>query len=273
MIYQTYRPCVQLQEFVRMYHLLHFDLKGFTAAPTKAYFPHAEQCLTFDPRGRVTGINRHTGALQHRSFSYLSQQQTSTYDLSFEQEYMMLKVVFKPGGLFRLLGIPLYEFGDSYVDAESVIPVEVRAVNEQLACAQTYPQMITVVESYLTQKVKKHSIARQPIDRAFELMANHSIFPLAWIADQACLSIRQLERKYRERIGVSPVVYNRILRFNKAFRIKEASPELSWLAVAITCGYTNLQHLIKDFKQFSGSTPTQLLYEERTSIQHQLKLV
>ncbi len=274
MIYKIYTPSIIVQEYIEKYHLLHFNLKGLPYSPTRSYYPRAEQCLTFDPRGRITGINKQTGEKQIRSFSYLSQQQTSTYDLRFEEDYLMLKVVFKPGALFRLLGIPLQEFNEKYIDAESVIPLEVQLVNEQLANTLDYGQMIQIVEKYLIGKIQKVKVARQPIDKVFDLInSDTNLFSLDWIASQACLSTRQLERKYLERIGVSPIVYHRISRFNKALKMKEDNPFLSWFSIAITHGYTDLQHLIKDFKQFSGSTPTNLINEEAGSIHRQLKLV
>ncbi len=274
MIYKLYKPAPAVQEYVHNYHLLHFDLKGLTVSPTRTYFPRAEQCLTFDPRGRITGVNQHTGEKQSRPSSYLSQQQISSYDLSFSEEYIMLKVVFQPGALYRLLGIPLYKLGEKYIDAALVIPSEIGEVNEQLANAGTYSQMIHIVERYLIHKIKKVNIPKHPVDAVNELFpASTFRFSLDTLARQVYLSPRQLERKYLERIGVSPMVYYRIRRFNHAFQMKENCPSLSWLSVAIRCGYADLQHLIKDFRQFSGITPSALIQEEANSIQRKLKLV
>ncbi|HEY0274288.1 MAG TPA: AraC family transcriptional regulator [Chitinophaga sp.] len=55
-------------------------------------------------------------------------------------------------------------------------------------------------------------------------------------------------------------------------QFKEKKPSRNWLDAAIQCGYTDLQHLIKDFRQFSGSTPSALVQEETNSIQRKLKL-
>jgi AraC-like DNA-binding protein len=274
MIYQYFKPSPIVQEFVDYYLLLHFDFKQLTASPTKLYYPQAEQCLTFNPKGRLTSVNLQTGDKLHRSYSYLNQQQTSSYQLHFDEDYLMLKVVFQPGALFRLLGIPLSAFENQYIDAELVIPAEVRLVNEQLANANSYAGMIQIVERYLAGKIKTVKLERHPLDKINELMnVQNAHFSLDWVAGQACLSTRQLERKFLERIGVGPQTYYRIIRFNKAFKMKELKSELSWFTIAITCGYADLQHLIKDFRQFAGTTPTALLQEEANAIQYQFKLV
>jgi AraC-like DNA-binding protein len=274
MIYQYFKPSPIVQELVDHYLLLHFDFKGSTVSPTKLYYPHAEQCLTFNPKGSLTSINLQTGDKLHRSYSYLNQQQTSSYQLHFDDDYLMLKVVFQPGALFRLLGIPLSAFENQYIDAESVIPGEVRMVNEQLANANNYTGMIQIVEQYLADKSKTIRLDKHPVDKINEFINTRTDnFSLDWVAGQACLSTRQLERKFMERIGVSPQTYYRVIRFNKAFKIKEHQPGLSWFTIAITCGYTDLQHLIKDFRQFAGTTPTALLQEEANGFQYQFKLV
>jgi AraC-like DNA-binding protein len=273
MIYKKFAPLPLLQAYVKTYHLLHFNFNGVSISPTKSYFPQAEQCLTFDPLGALTAVNKQSGHKQIRSFSYLSQQQTSTYDLSFPQEYLMLKVVFQPGALFRLLAIPLSEFGQQYMDAALVLPSEVGSVNDQLASAPSYEHMIGIVDQYILKKIKGVKITQQPVDKVLKIVSEReAAYSLDWIAQQACLSTRQLERKYQERLGVSPIVYNRILRFNKAIAIKTQHPTLSWFTIAILCGFNDLGHLVKDFKHFSAGTPSALAYEETNSIHHKLKL-
>jgi AraC-like DNA-binding protein len=273
MVYKIYQPSLLVQQLVSHYHLLHFDFRNLSEVPRKLYYPHIEQCLTFDPLSRVVGTNIRTGTEQKRSYSYLSKQQTSAFDLRFAQQYMMLKVVFRPGALFRLLGVPLNEFGDNYLDAESIIPSDVRMVNEQLVNAPGYEEMIRIIEEFLIVKIRQINERKRPKDRLYHLFeVAPPVFSLDWLARQACLSARQVERKYQERIGVSPVVYHRIQRFNLALKVKETNPTLDWLSVALHCGYSDLQHLIKDFRQLSGAAPSALAYQEANSIHKKLGL-
>jgi AraC-like DNA-binding protein len=247
--------------------------KGSAVSPVKLYYPHAEQCLTFNPKGSVTAVNIQTGDTQYRAYSYICQQQATSYQLRFDEDYLMLKVVFKPGALYRLLGIPLSAFHGQYIDAELIIPGDVKAINEQLLNAQSYPEMIQVIEQYLTRKIRGVKFDKHPLDKINEFISSQSSnFSLSRVAGQACLSTRQLERKFMERIGVGPQSYYRIIRFNRAFKMKENQPGSSWFNIAIDCGYCDLQHLIKDFKQFSGTTPTALLNEEVNAVHHKLNI-
>ena len=103
-------------------------------------------------------------------------------------------------------------------------------------------------------------------------MHNPNQFSLDWLADQACLSPRQLQRKFIERMGVGPKLYARICRFHKAFLWKESHPEADWLFIALNFGYTDFHHLFKDFKEFAGVTPNTLIHEYAQSPEKILNL-
>jgi transcriptional regulator GlxA family with amidase domain len=79
------------------------------------------------------------------------------------------------------------------------------------------------------------------------------------------LSPRQFNRKFTERIGVGPKLYARLVRYHRAYLFKAAHPAISWPTVAMECGYTDYQHLVRDFRQFTGSTPNSWLREDAAS--------
>lgn len=77
-----------------------------------------------------------------------------------------VQVHFQPGALFRLLGIPLYEFGEHYFDAEQVLSSDVRHVSERLATARSYTEMVEAVESSLMSSIGRAAQKVLPVDRA-----------------------------------------------------------------------------------------------------------
>lgn len=78
------------------------------------------------------------------------------------------------------------------------------------------------------------------------------------------MSPSQFERKFQRQTGVTPKFFSRICRFYQAFELKTRKPTLDWLSIAVRTGYSDYQHLVKDFKQFSGNVPN-LLIEDYTS--------
>jgi AraC-like DNA-binding protein len=174
----------------------------------------------------------------------------------------MLCVRFQPGALFKLLGIPMTEFVHNYFDAELILGQEIKAVYEQLVSAPGYESMPLILDSYIGKKINKLKNNEQPIDKIGKLiLANPQGFNLEKTASQACLSHRQFEKRFIRQIGITPKHFSRICRFNQAYELKEFHPNLDWFSIAIQTGYSDYQHLVKDFKQFAGTPPNTFIQE------------
>jgi len=274
MIYQRINPQPALQEYVKEYLLLHFQHEAGNIPMVKAFPPLPEHGLEFFPKGLVTSVNYNTGITKEEPRNAIFGQQVSRINFIMPaEEYMMIRVIFRIGGLFRLLGIPLSNFTDIKTDAESVVNQEIQLVNEQLAGTKDYLAMIGIVEKYLLFKTKLLKTYIQPVDKAGEaILANPTGFSLDWLSSQACLSPRQFQRKFTERMGIGPKLFSRIVRFHKAFLYKESHPQADWLSVAVRFGYTDFHHLFKDFKEFAQVTPNTLMAQYAQSPEKNLNL-
>ena len=231
MVFSHIAPTPALRDFVRDYLIAHFRFDREKATVLKPYAPKPEQGITFFVRGRPTSVNPRTGEVQTASRVSIFGQQHQRCDVHLTPEFLMLRVHFEPGALFRLLNVPLYEFGDSYFDAEIVLGGEVRDVNERLSTAGGYADLIAILEDYLVRRVRKATRDVHPADRAASrLTADPLNASLDWLARNACMSPRQFNRKFTERIGVGPKLYSRLVRFHRAYRLK-ALPGTLLLAV------------------------------------------
>ena len=179
----------------------------------------------------------------------------------------MVSIDFQPGLLARFLKLPLtHEFIDDRIDAEAILNPAIGRVYEQLANATSYDDLITLTEAYLCHRMQSLTVNNQPLDRVITLMAAHpTAFSVPQLADKACLSVSQFERRFVHQVGISPKLFARINRFYQAFQQKDKNPARDWLSIAIQTGYTDYQHLVKDFKQFSGETPTSLLLAQASA--------
>ncbi|PSL04914.1 helix-turn-helix domain-containing protein [Cecembia rubra] len=273
MIYQYIAPSQALKEFVRDYLIAHFNFDRNKNIPFKPYSPKPEQTITFLPKGKLTIWNPLTDETQLAPVISICGQQVSRYNFYLTSEYLMLRIHFQPGALFRLLGIPLLEFTDSWFDAESVIGREILEVNERLANCRNYGEMIAVVEDYLTIKIKKVRAGTHPLDKvASYLFSNPYQCSLDWLSKQAFLCPRQFNRKFNERMGVGPKLYSRVVRFYNAYQYKETHPKEDWLTIALRFGYTDYQHMVKDFNQFAQVNPNLWIDQDNQSPERILNL-
>jgi transcriptional regulator GlxA family with amidase domain len=171
---------------------------------------------------------------------------------------LVVYVGFRPGGLHRLLGIPMIELLDYPLDSSLIFGGEVDDVIQRINEAKDDNSAVHVVESFLLSKVRK--LRRLlPFDHALYQLANlQELPPVDNWAHYASMSVRQLERYFKERMGMSPKLFIKLIRFSRAWSMREKNSDISWNKIAHACNYADHMHMIREFKQFSGATPGEL---------------
>jgi AraC-like DNA-binding protein len=234
------------------------------------YPPMPQNVLNFYPGDPIeTQKHGETGFIPLPE-SVLVGPQITRVNIAFGRRHRFVSVMFQPGALYRLLHIPLTELFDQPFDATLLFGRALREVNQRLKEVEGISDMKDIVEGFLLQQVKKAG-AIQPADKALQLlMQNGGLFSIDWLAAEACLGLRQFERKCRELTGMSPKLFARVTRFSRAYRMKERAPGATWTAIAHECGYFDQMHFIKEFKFFTGVTPNSLAGELRL-VPHRLQ--
>ncbi|MBO0937277.1 AraC family transcriptional regulator [Fibrella sp. HMF5335] len=260
-------PSPALREYVRLFQIVGCEFPAsMTVLPVKAYWPRAENCLSFFPKDPEKVAYGFDGKPIESARSRLYGQHCIATNRHVGRDFMVFQVQFQPGALFRLTGIPATELTNTFVDAEAIFSAEIRLVNERLSYTRHYTEMITIVEEFLLYLIGRAKKQARAIDRAsLFLLNNPDTARLDWLADQACLSQRQFYRQFVERSGISPKLYARIARFENAMKLKNAQPNKDWLSVALDLGYYDYQHLARDFNEFTHLTPNAFLQQDTHS--------
>lgn len=258
MLLQDFRPAPDLQEIVQLYRIVHFRFDRGQDIPSKAYPPRPEHCLAFYPFDTETVEHWHSGKIIKDIPVVLYGQYAEVTNRKIGANFLVFQIIFNPGALFRLTGIPTQYFNDTYQDATCVFSNQLKFVNEQLHHAKDYPAMLEVANKFVRKLTRHQKKQRLPIDDACEMFQRQKHkYTIELLARDSCLSFRQLDRLFKERTGVNPKMYQRIIRFDKAFRLKNSKPDLDWLSIALSCDYYDHQHLSKEYKTFTGLSPSE----------------
>lgn len=266
MVYRYIPASPHLRPYIQHYVLTHLVMDKNQLVPLKPFPAKPEEGITFLIRCRVTASCPHTGAVEIRTGPLIVGQQTYRQTYQFAHDYQMFHVQFQPGVLSKLLRVPMPELLNRNLDARLVLGPEIRELTDRLENVNEYPGIYRLVEEFLWQKLRRLREALRPSDTLGRLVLKdpHS-FDLKRLADQACLSPSQFQRRFVQQVGVPPKVYARLARSYKAFQVKKRAPHLDWLTVACQTGYYDYQHLVRDCKEFAGTTPTRLVEEENGS--------
>jgi AraC-like DNA-binding protein len=251
-----YSPHPALQDIVFAIIAIDEHLPGGISHVITPYPPTPLQSIMFYFDHPILMQKEGSNLFERQSPVVVVGPQYSRVNLKVIEKLTSVRVDFKPGGLFRLLGVPMNQLFDQGIPAEQLFGNEMVHLNERLLNAGSMDVAVKAIELFLLKRCTwlKPSL---PFDVAMnELMFANGNLSIENTASIACMSVRQLERKCIERVGMTPKTFARIIRFSKAYRLRESRPELAWSAIAGEAGYFDQMHMIKDFKKFTGSTPT-----------------
>ena len=83
--------------------------------------------------------------------------------------------------------------------------------------------------------------------------------PVRALTDGAGVSSNHLAAQFTSHVGVTPKRLARIYRFARLILSVDASHPVGWSELAQAVGYFDQAHLINEFKDFTGHTPTAYL--------------
>lgn len=191
----------------------------------------------------------------------LNVQQNDYYDLIISENLSIFSVTFHPHGISQFFNFPLYELQNQSVFLAYIDKEWSNLVEQKLEESKSFQDRVEVIEAHLLRLLYSNLNQR-------DFLRMSHIIDLIWrtngsididtLADNACLSRKQFERKFSEIIGISPKQYLKIIRFQYAIHIKNKSTGKNLTELAYESGYYDQSHFIVDFKQFSGLTPKQL---------------
>ena len=177
----------------------------------------------------------------------------------------MLGVHFRPGGAWALLGVPAGEFADAHVDLEAVWGRAARELRDRLCAAATPERRFRVMELALMSRLLRRGLERHgavlPALRAFEGGADG--VRVRDVAGRVGLSQRRFIEVFRAEVGMTPKLYCRVRRFQRALAAAQSASRPEWARVAAACGYYDQSHLVHDFREFCGFGPAECVRQFR----------
>lgn len=165
-----------------------------------------------------------------------------------------------PWAMHAFLGVGAVEIRDSIIPLEIAVSRTVRDRLEVVAPDAAPSAFAGAVTEALSRHVSGRpapSAAAITVYRAMRHVSRDgSRATVGSVAKSVGRSERQLQRVFEESVGLSPKLYLRMLRVQRALRFAAAEPTSSWSEVSARCGFYDQSHLTREFLQFAGCTPS-----------------
>lgn len=172
---------------------------------------------------------------------------------------VMMGIRFLPHGAALFLKEKADQFNNQIVDYRDIAGNQAAILHQQLLDAKTKPERITLIESFLLNKLEKSRIKPNQLgivhNVMHELHREDFFDKIDTIASRYGISSRYLQKLFLQHTGLTPKLYSKINRFQHSLRLvtKKEAPLTS---IAYDCGYFDQSHFIREFKSFTGLTPS-----------------
>ncbi|HEY3956551.1 MAG TPA: helix-turn-helix domain-containing protein, partial [Streptosporangiaceae bacterium] len=173
----------------------------------------------------------------------------------------LVGVHFKPWGISPFVDMPATELQDRWVPVDAVWQRSLDRIRNQVGDIASATETLRVLEEELRSRLAEAPLRGLDLVQLTggRLEASAGAVPVLALADAAGVSGNHLAAQFKSHVGVTPKRVARIYRFARLIWSVDAPRAVDWPELAQTAGYFDQAHFGKEFKDFTGHTPTQYL--------------
>lgn len=172
---------------------------------------------------------------------------------------VMLGIRFFPHAAAFFLNDKINLFNNQVADFGDLSGPAVRTLYARLQETPAWQQRIALIESFLLHKL---SLTESRLNKAGMVSAimneigQEDFFDnIETVASRHGITSRYLQKIFLQYTGLTPKLYSKINRFQNSLRLV-AQKDIPLTSIAYHCGYFDQSHFIREFKSFTGFTPS-----------------
>jgi AraC-like DNA-binding protein len=171
----------------------------------------------------------------------------------------MLGVRFYPHAAASILPDKASLFNNQVIDYRDIADRSINTLQAQLQETRTWNKRIALLEAWLLQQTEQAGKRLGKVDVLKDLMyelRHQDVYEtMETIATRYGISARYMQQLFLQYTGLTPKLYSQINRFQHSLRLV-TNRNTSLTDIAYECGYADQSHFIKEFKAFTGTTPS-----------------
>ena len=269
MFYKKIQPPSHLKPYVECFFIWECSLQQ----PLRVESPpngFGSMVFNYGEPYRVQSLKMGSPTLVPQAF--LTGQSTSNYALSLLGNLGMVGIVFRPAGLGTLFNLPIAELTNERLNLADILRgAEMRELTEKIAESTTFEERIALLIQFLNFRLLQNEHRFDNVDFAANRIVDcNGIINVSDLMTDLFMCRRQFERKFFQKVGLSPKYYARIRRVGYLCSLMSGKRKVNWHSLLYDCGYYDQAHFIKDFTAFLGRTPTKYI-QNNVELTHFLK--
>lgn len=177
-------------------------------------------------------------------------------------KYDMIKgfaVVFKPNGIQKLFRLSHSEIHRHAIDGKDLFRNNTEELWNKIRTASGIAEMKMRLEAFLERYLTSVGCSEPPLSKILDIIVmKKGIISLREICDNFHISVRTIQRKFMDEIGMSPKEYLQITRLNHALNLLKTNQYKNLTELSYLSGYYDQSHYIRDIRKMFGISPRSL---------------
>jgi AraC-like DNA-binding protein len=222
----------------------------------------------------IRTYDRETGRVERSRGAAVAGACSEYFVIDTAEQQWCMGVQFKAGGAFPFFGMPAVELQDAHVSLDALWGAAAVDLRDRLLAAPTPEAKFRVVETALLERMtrdpERHPAVRFALREFLQVPHARTV---AEVISQLGLSPRRFIQVFGEQVGLTPKLFCRVRRFHEVMRRVQSlgnseGSRIDWTEVALSCGYFDQAHFIRDFRAFSGLNPSAWLAQRGEHLNH-----
>jgi len=237
--HQRYHASPDLDPFVEHYWSVDWDMRGQPPQLVET-LPHPSVHMTFE-RGRKSEVR---GPARAKFSGFL------------ERKGRVFAVKFRPGGFYPFVRVSVSQFTDAVMSIKEVFGPQGPDLIRTVLSSDNDSSCIAAVETFLKSRCPQADESVTSVSEiVYSVARERDILKVQDLVDRYEIDKRTLQRLFARYVGVSPKWVIQRYRLHEAAEQLAASATISQSELALSLGYSDQAHFVRDFKSIVGVSP------------------
>lgn len=218
--------------------------------------PDTSLVMSFRYKGQVRFLNQ--GAAKELTSFTLSGLRKTGRLINYSSHTANILVIFREAAAHAFIKEPLHELFEDSVPLDNFTGYrQLDHIGEQLSVARNNAERIAHIEAFLLARLYHRQSDALIMAALQRIQAAKGLIKIKELAGALYISQDAFEKRFRRMVGVAPKQFAYIIKMKAV--IDSAIQKRPFAGIAFDAGYYDQPHFNKDFKLFTGQTPTEFM--------------
>ncbi len=171
----------------------------------------------------------------------------------------VFNILFQPTGLNRLVGINMQSLVNQDPAASDVLGKSAVVLDDAVRTAPDFQLRVAAVERWVGMMLDKRGPDGTIGLASRRMIALRGHARIEVLVAKSGLSTSQFQRRFATQVGMTPKLFARTIRFDRALVARRDAPSRPWTDIVHELGYFDQAHFIRECHAFAGLPPSSLV--------------